>query len=362
LDENEEDMPSRHQPTSADVARKAGVSRATVSVVLNGTQGNMRVSAATRQKVLAVAAELGYSPHPVAQALRRRQSRVIGFVPRSFHKLPFVLPIPYLLSIYVAQAATALRYHVVEVDDASRSGDELVRFLRSRRVGGVIFDAPDTPEAVRRVIAGQPSWLGEGLVPIVQLMRPQFAAETPTITVDARRGIDAAIDHLVDLGHRRIAFIGESGAHPVDRARRDYFLAALVRHGLECPPDYFQLGRAYSLEVGYSCTQVLLGLPERPTALFTASDTYALGALRALYEADVRVPDRMSVVSYDDAFAGHLYPPLTSVTQPLKEVATSAVSLLIDSIESVERAKTIAQVVLPTHLTVRGSTAAVRLS
>lgn len=357
LESNVERVMPNHQPTSSDVARVAGVSRATVSVVLNGTQGNMRVSEATRQKVLTAVADLGYSPHPVAQALRRQQSRLIGFVPRSFRTRPFVQPIPYQLSIHIAQAATEVNYHVIEINAknyASRSDDDLVRFLLSRRINGVVFDTPDTAQEVQRVID---SYHGGLAFPTIQLMRPQFAATTPTITIDARPGINAAIEHLITLGHRRVAFIGHSGMHPVDRVRRDYFVSALARHGISCPAEYLQLGPDYSIEEGYAFTRTLLALPDRPTAIFVASDSQALGALRALYEADVRVPEAISLISYDDTFAGHLYPPLTSVTQPIEEVAACAVSLLVERIDSPDGgAQCPEHMVLPTHLTIRCST------
>ncbi len=338
--------------TSNDVARRAGVSQATVSVVLNGARSNIRVSEATRARVAAAAAELGYTPHLAARALRRQRSGVLGFVPRFFRQTPYERPIPYLLSVHIARAAMLHGYHVIEVNAESsraRAEDDLTQFLLGQRVDGVIFDAPDTIEEVQRFV--------DRGVPVVQLLRPQHVPEASTITVDASQGINNAIDHLVALGHRAIAFIGTSRTDAVDRARVGHFLAALDRHELSLPDGYLQLDVTRAVEAGYQATQNLLALPSRPTALLIMGDSLALGALRALYEQHVRVPDAMSIVSYDDAFAAFLYPPLTSVAQPVREVGEWAVALLAQRLDGENGAHGAPEnIVLPTGLVVRAST------
>lgn len=345
-------MAKRYAATSNDVARQAGVSRATVSVVLNGAESNIRVSEKTRQRVLAAATELGYSPHPLAQGLRRQRSGVIGFVPRSSRTSPYEHPVPYLLSVQIAQAAMRRGYHIVEASAEtalSRESDELARFLLGRRVDSVIFGGPETAREVRHFV-------DRGL-PVVQLIRPQPTAATATVTVDASPGIAAAIDHLVGERHCRIAFLGHGGSHPIDRARLDCFLATLARHRLAAPDEWVQLVSDYSIEEGYAATRALLALPDRPTALFAAGDNLAVGGLQALYEARLRVPDDLSLISYDDIFAAHLPPPLTSVAQPLAEVAERAIALITEQLDGADDvAGEPAHIVLPTHLTVRGST------
>lgn len=355
-------MGQRRSPTSTDVAKRAGVSRVTVSTVLNGRHGTVRVSEATRQRVLAAVAELNYVPHPMAQALRRRQSRTIGFVPRPSRGLPMEEPVPYLLGINVAHAAIRRGYHLVEASaetTTSRRGDDLVQFLLDRRVDGVIFDCPGSESEVQRCV--------DHSLPVVQLMRPQFAVPTPAIIVNAADGIVDAIDHLVALGHHAIAFLGTDSPHPIDRARFDGFLTALARHGIAAPAAHLRLGVARSLiEEGYDFALALVALSARPTAIFAAGDPLALGALRALYEARVRVPDDMSLISYDDTVAPHLYPPLTSVSQPLAAVADRAIALIADAVEgwrpdgisSADPDAASAPIVLPTRLTIRDSTRA----
>lgn len=337
--------------TSLDVARRAGVSRAIVSGVLTGTMSTMRVSEGTRQRVLAAAQELGYSPHPLARALRRQRSNVIGFVPRSARRTPYEHPVPFLLGVYIAGASLRRDYHVVEASAesaSSRASDELVRFLLDRRVDGVILDSPETAGEVRRFV-------DHGL-PVVQIVRPQPAVATPSIAVDAAPGISLALEHLTDLGHRRIAFVGHGGAHPTDRSRLDCFGAALARSGGALRDEWVRLVDDYGIEEGRAAARALLALPERPTAVFVAGDNLALGVLQALYAAEVRVPRDLSLVSYDDIFAAHLAPPLTSVAQPLAEMAELAISFVVERLDRAETTDSAPVVMLPSRLTVRGST------
>lgn len=338
--------------TSTDVAREAGVSRATVSAVLNGTQGNIRVSEETHRRVLAVATALGYSPHPVARALRQQRSRMIAFVPRTMHATEYGHPIAYQLSLSTDRAAARLGYHVIEISPEASATDHdegLIDFLLSRRPDGVIFDAPTTPHAVEAMVARG--------IPVVQLMRPQFAVATPTIIVDAARGITDAVDHLVALGHRRIAYLGSDDPHIANRSRLVCFRAVLARHGIPAPAEYIALGPEYTAEQGAALTWRVLGCSPPPTALFSGADNFAVGALHALHQARIRVPDAISLVSYDDVYAAMLCPPVTSVAQPLREVAERAIALIVAAIEGgTDRPQPPAHVVLPTGLNIRAST------
>jgi LacI family transcriptional regulator len=341
----------RRSVTLADIAKHAGVSGAAVSVVLNGARGNIGVSEETRARILAAAAELRYSPNPIAQALRRQRSGIIGFVPRSPRANPYEHPIPYQLSLHISRAAARLGYHTIEVNpslDAGAERNETTQILLGRRVDAVILDTPRTPSEVHELV--------QHGVPVVQLMRPHFDIPTATITVDASAGIAAAIDYLAMHGHRRIAFLGSPGPHPIDRARLACFTAALDRHRLAIPDEYFRFLTAFTVEEGRAITAILIGLPQRPTALFVSGDAVTLGALHALHKARVRVPDDMSVISYDDALAAYLYPPVTSVAQPFAEIASRAVSLLVEQVTTQKESSAPPRVVLPTHLIVREST------
>jgi LacI family transcriptional regulator len=343
--------------TSADVARRAGVSRAAVSGVLNGAMSTMRVSEGTRLRVLAAALELDYSPNPIARALRRQRSNVIGFVPRSSRRTPYEHPVPFLLGACVAAACMKRDYHVVEASAESirsRESDELVRFLLDRHVDGVVLDSPETSAEVRRFV-------DRGL-PVLQLIRPRPEVTTPSIIVDAKPGTVEALEHIIEHRHRRIAFIGHGGPHPADRSRLDCFAETLIRDDVPVRDGWVRLVDDYGIDQGREAGHALLSLSERPTAVFVAGDNLALGVLQAFYQANVRVPDDMSLVSYDDIFAAHLAPPLTSVAQPLEAVADRAIALIVDSLDGVESIEDpTVDVILPTNLIVRGSVRPPRL-
>lgn len=348
--------PKARAVTSSDVARAAGVSQATVSVVLNGARSNARIKEETRARVVEVAQHLGYVPNNAAQALRRQRSGVIGFVPRMKRNDLNGSLLPYQISHTMAQAAMQSGVHLVEASaetDASRGSDELLRFLLSRRVDGVIFDSPPTEAEVRRVV--------EYGLPTVQIIRPQFAVPTPAVTVDATDGVDAAIAHLVALEHREIACVAHGGLHPTDRGRGAAYMNALARHQIATPETHLRQMYSYALDAGHRGTHDLLALSRRPTALFVAGDTLAAGAMHALYEAGVRVPDAMSVVVYNDNLAAYLAPPLTCIPQPFAQVAASALALVMvqiagDHAKDDDGVAPSPHVVLPTTFTVRQST------
>lgn len=357
-------MMKRRSVTSAEIAHEAGVSRATVSAVLNEARGNIRISEETRRRVLETASKLRYVPNPMARALQRNRSGAIAFVSRTMHKTAFGHPISYQLNLHAAQAAARRGSHVIEISPETTGGapdtasDDLFTFLLSRRPDGVIFDAPTTPEEVARVV--------ESGIPVVQLIRPHFEVATSTVTVDATRGIHEAVDHLVGLGHRTIMYLGSVDTHPVNRARLDSFRAALVRHGVSLPDAAIALGPDYTLEGSIALARSALLYEPLPTAIFAAGDIFAVGALHALHELRVRVPDAISLVSYDDVYAPLLYPPITSVAQPLRDVAQQAIDMLLRQIERAHNpvdgddSAADAHLVLPTHLSIRSSTQAPR--
>ncbi len=355
-------MTKRRAVTSAEIAREAGVSRATVSAVLNEARGNIRVSEDTRRRVLETVSKFRYVPNPAAQALRLNRSGAIAFVSRTMHKTAFGHPISYQLNLHAAQAAARRGSHIIEIspeataDVTNNASDDLFTFLLSRRPDGVIFDAPTTPDEVARVV--------ESGIPVVQLIRPHREVPTPTVTVDATRGIDEAVDHLVAQGHRSLLFLGNVDAHPANRSRLDAFRAALARYDVPLPDAAIALGQEYTLEASIALARAALRREPLPTAIFAAGDIFAVGALHVLHELRVRVPDAMSLVSYDDVYAPLLYPPITSVAQPLRDVAERAIDILMQQIQhaddpmAADEGAVQAHLVLPTHFVIRSSTQA----
>lgn len=345
------------RPTSADVAKRSGVSRSVVSVVLNGSSTNTRVSEATRQHVIAVAQELKYRPNRTAQALRGRRSGVIGFIPRSDRESAVEDTVPFIMSVELSRAAVRCGLHVIEASaetEAFRQGPDLVNFLLDWHVDGVIVDVPRSEQEVRRLIDA-------GLT-VVQIFRPIPGVETPRITVDPRPGMDAAVSHLRSLGHERITFVGRQGSELVDVARRDAFGEAMHRHGLTLGASSVRLSPNYRTADGIAQMRELLALPpeDRPSAVVFGGDPAAIGGLQVLHHARIRVPDELSVISFDDAVAAYTVPPLTSICQPFSEVANLALDLLTTKDPATDagtRGAPPLDMVLPTGLTIRESTA-----
>jgi LacI family transcriptional regulator len=321
--------------------------------VLNGARGNIRVSAAKRHEIQQAAEALGYQPHRGAQALRRQSSKVIGFVPRASWATSIDEVIPYAASSALGRSALRRGHHIIEANAESpeqRAGDETLRLLQSWRVAGVIMDSPSTDEEVRRVV--------DAGIPIVQLFRPRPGVATSTVTVAPEAGMRQALDHLIESGHRRIAYLGAAGLHPVDTRRLAAFREALRYNGIEVPGNFIQLTETYYSEDGASSMRALLEMDKSrwPTAIVAGGDPLALGALQVLHQARVRVPDEMSIVSYDDAIAGFFVPTVTSIAQPFDEVAEQALALLTEP----DGQDTIRHCDVPSRLLVRESV--VRLS
>jgi len=253
--------------------------------------------------------------------------------------------------MYTARTAIQRGFHILEASaetERTRASDELVHFFLSHSIDGVIYDRPPTAEVQHLVDRG---------VPVVQLLRPQLTVPTATVTVDAAPGVTAAVDHLIEQEHRHIAFLGSGDPHPANRTRLNTFIAALSSHALSIPDEYILLGDTYGGAEGYAFSHQLLSLPIPPTAIFAAGEETALGALRALYQARIRVPEEISVVSYDDNIGEYLYPPLTSVAQPLKEVAQAAVDIIVDKLHDADATdRELSRMVFPTILVIREST------
>ena len=347
------------RPTSADVARRSGVSRSVVSVVLNGSSTNTRVSEATRQVVIAVAEELGYRPNRTAQALRGRRSGVIGFIPRLTRGSTVDDTVPFIMSLELSRAAVRRGLHMIEASaetQASRESPDLVDFLLDWRVDGVIVDIPrSVPEVQRLIDAG---------IVVVQLFRTIEEVRTPRITVDPAPGMLAAVGELVRVGHRRVAYIGRVPGESLDEARTAAFRTALEAHGLDDDPVRLRLAPNYRTADGIEQIRALLRLPagQRPTAVVVGGDPAAIGVLQELHAVRVRVPDEMSVISFDDAIAAYTVPPLTSVAQPFAEIADRALDLIAEAnrraptTES-EDATEPTNLILPTGLRIRDSVA-----
>lgn len=303
--------------TRNDVARKAGVSTATVSYVINS--GPRPVSAETRERVLAAIQELGYQPNAVARNLRMQRTSLLGLIMPDTRN-------PYFADVArgIEQVAFENGYTVM----LCHSGYDLMRelqyvdMLHIQRVAGVIWvPATEHFDPYHKLMEYDvPTVVVDRLVPNVQSL---------AVLADNFRGGYLATEHLIQLGHRRIAFI----SRPVDlthsQERMRGYLTALADHGIPAQPEWVARG-GFRMEDGYQAVESLLRLQEPPTALFAYNDTMALGALRALYDHGLSVPRDFSLVGFDDIGpAAFSYPSLTTVYMPKIEMGQRGAELLL---------------------------------
>jgi DNA-binding LacI/PurR family transcriptional regulator len=323
----------RHRVTSVDVARHAGVSQSTVSLVFSG-KGHGRVSEATQERVRRTARELGYRPNVAAQALRLGTSRAVALL------VPDVTN-PFFSRVLrgAQRAAAAAGYTVALVDTANdRSWQEQsFEALRAGPVDGYLLFEVDAPEAL-------------GNDPAVVLMEAEGAGR-PSVRFDAEGGAAAAFEHLVELGHRRIAHLAAAFDAPTFHLREAARRCVLSKAGID--PD--EQPRALTpIAIDDARDVALTLLDQQPTAVMCDDDIIAAGLYLAARERGLRVPKDLSVIGFDDMdFARVLEPPLTTVALDAEQLGASSFELL----EARMAGKRVRRrVVLPAELLVRGST------
>jgi DNA-binding LacI/PurR family transcriptional regulator len=332
-------------PTIKDVAREAGVSIATVSYVLNNKTDS--ISDDTKHHVLATAKRIGYTPNVTARNLRFSQTRLIGY---AWHDVPSdqVNSVMDRFTYHLAHAAENEGYHILTFThsrkDPSPVYDELIR---TRRLDAFILSATDRDDARVQL-------LHEAKFPFACFGRG--TADTLYVDVDGTEGVRMAVEHLVDLGHRKIAMIAWEDDATASHYRREGFVQVMNSYGLEIPDGFITYGRNGEAH-GRNSFQQLYELPqnERPTALVCSSDLEAIGAMNAAEEAGVEVGKDISIIGFDDVpMSQYLRPALTTLRQPIEEVATLLISMLKNSIN--KKVVKQPQLIIPPELIIRAST------
>jgi LacI family transcriptional regulator len=328
-----------------DVAQRAGVSIGTVSNVVNRPH---MVSAATRTRVLSVIQELGYVRDESARQLRARRSRIMALV-----VLDLANPFFVEVARGAEQAARETDLHVMTCDSGQQTEREAsyLAMLAEQRVRGVLLSPVDTSgealETFRR-----------GGIRYVFVDRRVPADQASSVSVDDVAGGALAARHLVETGHRRIAFVNGPSILAQCRDRE-----AGVRSVLTESTAELSVLEAAGLDVpsGRDAGARLLGMSPRPTAVFCANDLLALGVLQAMVGAGLRVPEEMAIVGYDDIeFAGAAAVPLTSVRQPAQRLGRAAAELLIAETDHTGEPPEHQTVVFTPELVVRDSTRVAR--
>jgi LacI family transcriptional regulator len=346
--------------TLKDVAELAEVSTATVARVLHNKG---YVASATRRLVESALIETGYQMNAVAQGLRRQRTFTVGHLLHSF------IPNQFFAAVAVGVEEVAAQYGcgVLMINTNGDSGRErkAVDTLIQRRVDAMLFTTATHVDNVRTAV--------ETGVPVVQVER-KTSVDTPIVTADNYGGAYAAVEHLIHLGHRRIAFIGVdsaairsrrgSAAEPdIEEERLSGFVRAMTDYGLVVDNRLIGLGSNYTSGVnaqsslGYEWMLKFLDLTEPPTAAFATFDLFAAGALQALHERGLRVPDDISLVGFDDTYAKYFAPPLTTVEHPMEEMGRVAAGIVFQILVDPNSAYGQQSIRLPMRLKVRGSTA-----
>ncbi len=328
-------------PTLAEVAVAAGVSAMTVSRALNRRPG---VSSSLRESIVRLAAEMGYeSSRAARQAVGHGQ--VIGVLADHLDK-PFISHL--VAGVVAAATGTGNEVLIYSLVDRQRRPPAKVLKLLQQFTDGVIALLPPA--------SGFVAALSQGRYPLVTVDTHPGPGQHPSVAADSYGGARAAMHHLAELGHRRVAFVtGAEQLASAHQRRRAYDDAVSVL-GLAREPGLVIQGD-YTLAGGRRAAAQLLKLKPRPTAVFASNDLSALGLMAVLQESGLKIPDDLSVIGFDDLPAAtQVHPALTTVRQPIEDLGRVAVNTLLALIAG--RPAAAEQVSLPTELVVRQSTRA----
>ncbi len=330
--------------TLEEVARLAGVSRSTVSRVIND---HPSVKAETRRRVWEAIRESRYRPHAVARSLVTKRTQIVGMVIPEVVTQLFTDPFFPILLRAATEACNGHGYQLM-LSLFSSSGDRqesYQRLVRNAYLDGVIVASAALEDPLISDL------LRDG-VPFVCVGRSPDE-RVHSVDVDNTGGTQMAVDHLIRLGHRRIGMVTGRPDMTAGQDRLEGYRQALTAHGIPVEAELIVEGD-FTEASGMVGMQRLL--PAQPTAVFMASDTMAVGALKALRQAGRRVPQDISLVGFDDIpVASATEPPLTTVRQPIGRMATMAVEALLDLIEQPDSGPR--RIVLPTQLVIRESCA-----
>lgn len=313
---------SKRPTTISDIARLSGVSKRTVSRVINNSP---KVNEGTREKVQSIIADLSYSPNAQARGLAARRSYLLGMIYDNPDGLYIDEVQRGVLSV-CREVGYELVVHPCDKNSATLTR-EAIAFVNRSKLDGVIVLPPVSED---NDLAGA---LGKDNVQYVRLASIALDTADHVVVSNERSAVAAMAEYLVKLGHRRIGYVAGPEGRKSTRERLEGFCDALAKHGYAPYPDMITRG-AYIFESGRECGQALLEMSAPPTAIFASNDEMAAGVIYAAHELGLKVPGDVSVAGFDDsALATRILPSLTTIRRPVREMARLATTKLIASID-----------------------------
>ncbi len=331
--------------TIKDVAAAAGVSIATVSHVINKTR---YVSDELKARVQIAMVELGYRPNTLARSLRSGQTKTIGMI------------VPDASNLFFAEIGKAIEdlgfengYSVIlcNTDNSLDKQNTYVDTLITKQVDGLIFiSSGDSDETLML--------LKQANIPTIVADQDVPSGLADTVLLNNKLGGYLATRHLFELGHRQIACITGPPLLPSSLERVEGYYATFKEFGLSHNPDWI-LNGDFRLQSGHACMSQLLDMRERPTAVFVCNDMMAIGALNAVYNRGLRIPEDISLVGFDNiALASSVNPALTTIAQPIQQIASTVYDKLFSRIQDTDTESPTERVILDPELIIRATTRA----
>lgn len=328
--------------TIKDVAQSACVSTSTVSHVINNSRF---VDPLTKARVIEAMEELHYNPDFFARGMRSGVSKTIGLIVPDTSS-PFYAELSHKMEEYGYRSG----YSVIFCNSGNDPGKETnyIKTLVAKRVDGIIFIGSDGNNPESKIIL-------ENQIPTVVSGQDSNLEFSDVVTVDYSLGALYAIKYLAGLGHKRIACISiDSPELYADDWKADY-LHAMHSAGLDAPLEYYATGAA-DIHGGEDAMEILLNLKERPTAVVCFNDLMAIGAMVRTYKHGFKIPDDMSIIGFDDIhFSECVVPGLTTIAQPMGDIARITIQLIIDRLKG-DRKSERRKIILDPELVIRGST------
>jgi LacI family transcriptional regulator, repressor for deo operon, udp, cdd, tsx, nupC, and nupG len=330
-------------PNIYEVAKRAGVSTATVSRVLSRPEV---VAPSTRRKVMRAVQFLGYAPHAAAKNLRTLRSRKVLVTVPDISNPFFSLILQGIEDTALSQGYSVL---VGDTQDDLKREERYAQMLKRREADGLIFLGHRLPREAASLIKG----MARGCAPIVNGCEFSPRLGVPSVHIDNAKAAAEAMDHLYELGHRRVGIITGPLVSPLSRDRLSGALSSARNH--EAEDDCIIVNGDFSIESGRTAAEKLLGASEPPTAIFSFNDEMAIGVIDTAKRRGLRIPLDLSVAGFDDIrFSRYTDPPLTTVAQPMREIGEGTVRLLLQILHG--QTTPPESITLPHKLIVRSST------